>query len=113
LCNSELRGIEEHLADFRAAGIQPVAISVDSPEQSRDLCKKAGYTFPLLSDPNTETIRRYGVLHKDAVEKGHDIARPAEFLVDRNGVVRWRNLTNNFRVRARPEQMLEAGRALR
>jgi peroxiredoxin len=90
-----------------------VAISVDTPEQSRDLCKKAGYTYPLLSDASTETIRRYDLLHKDAVEKGRDIARPAEFLIDRNGVVRWRNLTENFRVRARPEQILEAARNLK
>jgi len=90
-----------------------VAISVDTPEQSRDLCKKAGYTYPLLSDASTETIRRYDLLHKDAVEKGRDIARPAEFLIDRNGIVRWRNLTENFRVRARPEQMIEAARNLK
>ena len=93
--------------------MQPVAISVDTPEESRALCKKAGYTFPLLSDPKTEAITRYGILHKDAVRKGHDIARPAEFLVDRNGIVRWRNLTGELRVRARPEQMLEAARSLR
>jgi peroxiredoxin len=90
-----------------------VAISVDTPEQSRDLSKKAGYTFPLLSDAGTTTIRHYDLVHKDAVEKGHDIARPAEFLIDRDGIVRWRNLTENFRVRARPEQMLEAARNLK
>jgi len=94
-------------------GIQPVAISVDTPEQSRDLSRKAGYACPLLSDPDTQTIRRYDLVHKGAGEKGHDIARPAEFLVDRNGIVRWRNLTGDFRVRARPEQMLEAARTLR
>jgi len=92
--------------------VQPVAISVDSPEESRDLCKKAGYTFPLLSDPKAETITRYGILHKDAVGKGKDIARPAEFLVGRSGTVRWRNLTGDIRVRARPEQLLEAARRL-
>jgi peroxiredoxin len=92
--------------------VQPVAISVDSPEQSRDLCKKAGYTFPLLSDRNAQTITRYGVLHKDGVGRGHDIARPAEFLVDRTGTVRWRNLTGDIRVRARPEEILEAARIL-
>ena len=93
--------------------MQPVAISVDTPEESRALCKKAGYTFPLLSDAKTEAITRYGILHKDAVQKGHDIARPAEFLVDRNGIVRWRNLTGELRVRARPEEMLDAARSLR
>lgn len=92
--------------------MQPIAISVDTPEQSRDLCNKAGYTFPILSDGNASVIRQYDLLHKGAGENGHDIARPAEFLVDRNGVVRWRNLTEDFRVRATPEQMLAATRSL-
>lgn len=91
--------------------MQPVAISVDTPEESGDLAKKAGYTFPLLSDRNADVIKRYDLLHKGAGEGGRDIARPAEFLVDRNGVVRWRNLTEDFRVRATPEQMLEAARS--
>ena len=87
-----------------------MAISVDTPEESRDLCKKAGYTFPLLSDQRTEAIRRYDLVH--TLEKGHDIARPAEFLIDRNGIVRWRNLTGDLRIRATPEQMLEAAKKL-
>jgi len=66
----------------------------------------AGYTFTFLSDPNTEIIRRYDLLHKGAGENGHDIARPAEFLIDRSGTVRWANLTEDLRIRARPEQML-------
>jgi len=73
--------------------------------------KKAGYTFPLLSDPKTEAIRRYDLVHKGESMDGHDIARPAEFLVDRNGIVRWRNITDDLRIRARPEEMLEAARA--
>ncbi len=89
-----------------------MAISVDTPEESRDLAGKAGYTYPLLSDPKTETIRKYDLVHKGAGMNGHDIARPAEFLVDRAGIVRWRNLTEDFRVRARPEQMIEAARSL-
>jgi len=57
-------------------------------------------------------IRSYDVLHKGAGENGRDIARPAEFLIDRTGVVRWRNLTEDYRVRATPEQMLAAARSL-
>jgi len=91
-------------------GVTPVAISVDEPQVSENLRKKAGYTFLFLSDPNTETIRRYDLLHKGAGQHGHDIARPAEFLVDRSGTVRWVNLTEDLRVRARPVQMLEAAK---
>ena len=92
--------------------MRPVAISIDKPEESRDLMRKAGYSFPFLSDPNAEVIRRYDLLHTGAGVSGHDVARPAEFLDDRGGVVRWRNLTEDLRVRARPEAMLAAAKAL-
>ena len=79
---------------------------------SRDLCKKAGYTYTFLSDPQAEVIRRYDLLHAKAGVNGQDIARPAEFLLDSSGIVRWVNLTEDFRVRARPEQIIAAARRL-
>ena len=97
---------------FQQVGIRPVAISVDSPEQSRDLSTKAGYTFTILSDPKADAIRRYDLVHAGAGENGRDIARPAEFLLDSGGTVRWVNLTENYWVRARPEQILEASKSL-
>ena len=89
-----------------------MAISVDSPEESRDLCQKAGYTFTFLSDPKAAAIRRYDLVHAGAGISGQDVARPAEFLLDSSGTVRWINLTENYWVRARPEQILEAAKAL-
>src|SRR5439155_87408 len=50
----------------------------------------------------------YDLLHRGAGPKGTDIARPAEFLIDSSGIIRWLNLTENIAVRARPEQVLEA-----
>jgi peroxiredoxin len=108
-----LRSIEQSLTRFEDAGIRPVAISVDSPEVSRNLARQAGYTFTFLSDPNTEAIRRYDLVHAGAGENGHDIARPAEFLIDSSGTVRWINLTENYWIRARPEQVLEVANLLK
>jgi peroxiredoxin len=103
-----LRSFQQRLADFDKRGVRVVGISVDPPEINRRQSQKLGYTFPLLSDPKADVIRRYDVLHAGAGPKGADIARPAEFLLDLNGVVRWVNLTDNIAVRARPEQVLEA-----
>jgi len=75
--------------------------------------QKAGYSFPFLSDQNTEAIRRYDLVHKGAGISGNDIARPAEFLLDSTGTVRWVNLTENYWVRARPEQVLEVAKLLK
>lgn len=82
------------------------AISVDSPEDSRKLCQARGYTFVFLSDPKAEVIRQYGILHQAGGEGGQDLARPAEFLVDSSGTIRWVNLTDDLRVRARPGDVL-------
>lgn len=105
--------MEKRLAEFEAAGVRPVAISVDAPEVSRNLANKAGYTFPILSDPDAAVIRRYHILHPEGGPDGHDIARPAEFLVDSSKIVRWTNFTEDIRVRARADQMLAAATKLR
>jgi peroxiredoxin len=107
-CNSELRGIEECLSELERRGVRPVAISVDSTEESAALCKKAGYTYTFLSDPKAEVIRHYNLLHRGADVDG----RPAEFLVDTSDVVRWRNLTEDLRVRATPEDLLKSAHLL-
>lgn len=108
MCNSELRSFQQRLPDLESRGIQVVAISVDTPDINLRQRQKLGYTYTFLSDPKAEVIRRYDLLHHGAGPKGTDIARPAEFLIDSSGIIRWVNLTENIAVRARPEQALEA-----
>jgi peroxiredoxin len=107
-----LRSIEKNLPTFNQAGIRPVAISVDTPDELRNLAQKAGYSFTLLSDRKREAITRYDLVHKGGGPSGEDISRPAEFLLDSSGTVRWRMLTENYWRRATPEQILEAAKAL-
>ena len=92
--------------------MRPVAISVDTPDVSKGLCSKAGYTFTFLSDPNAEVIRRYDLLHVGGGPNGSNISRPAEFLVDSTGTVRWEKFTEDLRLRARAEEMLAATNAI-
>ena len=103
-----MRGFEQRLSEFHQRGVEVAAVSVDTPGESQKLCQSRGYKFPFLSDPKAETIREYGVLHAKGGEGGKDIARPAEFLVDAAGTIRWVNLTDDIRVRARPEAVLAA-----
>ena len=113
MCHSELRSFEKNLNKFNEAGIRVVAISVDTTEKTRDyMLQEAGYTFTFLSDPKLEAIRRYDLVHAKEIASGADIARPAEFLIDPSGTVRWRMVTENFFKHARPEQVLEAAKAL-
>ena len=107
-----MRSIERNLSKFDEAGIRPVAISIDTHEESRKLAQSQGYTFPILSDRNADVIRRYDLVHAGAGINGEDIARPAEFLIDSTGTAVWINLTENYWVRARPEQVFEVANRL-
>lgn len=79
------------MAALESAGVRPVAISADTNDESREFCRKAGVTFPLLSDSKTEVIRRYDLLVPQGGENGRDVSGIAEFLLDSSGTVRWRH----------------------
>ena len=100
--------MEQGLPDLDAAGIRVAAISVDDSDASRQLAHDQGYTFTLLSDPDLTVSRQYDVV--DPIEQA---ARPAEFLIDPAGVVRWRHLAESIYIRARPEDVLRAAAALK
>jgi peroxiredoxin len=102
-----LRSFQQRLSDFDARGIRVVAISVDPVDTNQRHCRKMGFTYPFLSDAKAEVIRRYDLLHRGAGPKGADISRPAEFLIDSAGIIRWVNLTESIGVRARPEEVLQ------
>lgn len=100
------------MQEFEAKGIRIAAISSDEKEPLAEMQRELGLPFSLLSDPKNEVIKRYGLLHPSGRADGQDIARPAEILVDGQGVIRWVMFTDNLRVRARPEMVLEAAQKL-
>ena len=85
-----------------------MAIGVDPPDKSREIVEAYDLTFPVLSDTETKAIHAYGVVHpKGDPINDMDIARPATFILDREGRVAWYHLPENWRIRPRPEELLE------
>ena len=82
----ELQG---RLADIHKTGMGLVAISYDPVTTLADFAARRGITFPLLSDPGSETIKRYGILNTtvDAKNALYGYPFPGTFIVDRRGVV--------------------------
>ena len=107
-----MRSFQEKLPEFNARKIRVVAISVDSPGVSQHLRQTAGYSFLFLSDDKVQVIRQWDLVHPHAGVDGADVARPAEFLVDSSGKIRWVKLTDDYLVRARPEEVLQTSDAL-
>ena len=99
--------MQSRYAEMNDLGAEVLAVSVDSPEQNGNVVEKAKLDFSILSDPTCEMIDAYGVRHIGASMDGGDIARPAVFLVDDGGKISWRRVTDNYRIRVRPETVIE------
>ena len=91
---------------LKERGVRVVAVSVDPVETTRKLVEKQGYPFVFLSDEKLEVIRKYDLVHAGG-GRDSDISRPGEFLIDPTGVIRWRDLTENYRVRVKGETILK------
>ncbi len=105
--------MQSRIADFRSTDAKIFAICTDPVEKNAEVVDQLQLDYAILSDPELIAIDRFDLRHEDGNPmKGKDIARPAVFVLDRNGVVRWRSLTDNYRVRVRPETILEQLRAI-
>ncbi|MGH0028935.1 MAG: peroxiredoxin family protein [Myxococcota bacterium] len=108
-----LDGLQERIADFETLDARIVAVSPDSVEQNRGVAGRLGLGFPILSDPDLALTKELGLLHAGGGPPPDfaDIPRPAVFIVQ-DGTVRWRALTDNWRIRVRPDPLLEEVRRI-
>jgi peroxiredoxin len=96
VCTKELCTFRDSLAKLNAAKAQVYGISVDTFFTLKAFHDAQKLSFPLLSDFNKEVIRQYGVFNEDMIGlKG--IAKRAVFVVDPDGVVRYREVLEDAR----------------
>lgn len=79
---------------IRALGADILAVAVSSTFAQQAFAAKLGVDFPLLSDWDRTVSAAYGVQYD--VWKGHaGLAKRSVFLVDRDGTVRYRWVTDD------------------
>jgi peroxiredoxin len=91
VCTKEMCTFRDSITRLNELKAQVVGISVNDPFSNKGFAEKNLLTFPLLSDYNREVIRLYGIELKDfAGLKGYSVAKRSVFILDKNGVVRYR-----------------------
>ena len=96
VCQKELCTFRDQLARFNHAQAKVYGISVDTFFALKAFHDAQGLTFPLLSDFNKQVIRDYGVYNEDMIGL-HGIAMRAVFVLDADGVVRYREVLQDAR----------------
>jgi len=75
------------------------AISYDSVEILKSFADRRKIEFPMLADPDSQTIRAYDVLNTEAVGQYKGMARPGYFFIDTKGVIREKFFETKYRQR--------------
>jgi peroxiredoxin len=92
VCQKELCHFRDDLATLNAASATVYGISVDTPFTLKEFAKQNALNFDLLSDFNKDAIQKYDVVNPDMLGM-HGISRRAVFVIDRDGVIRYREVT--------------------
>jgi peroxiredoxin len=96
VCAKELCTFRDSLSTLNQAKAQVYGLSVDTFFTLKAFSDHEKLTFPLLSDFNKQVIRDYGVFNEDMIGlKG--IAKRAVFVIDKDGVVRHREVLEDAR----------------
>ena len=84
-----------------------LAISADDLSNAQKMVEKVGLPFPILYDTESKVISDYNV---SGILKGR-MAAPATFILDKDGVIRWKYL-GGIRDRPATSTVLEQLEAL-
>ena len=111
VCQKELCTFRDSMSRLNAAAAQVYGISVDTFFTLKAFHDEQQLTFPLLSDFNKQAIRDYGVFNEDMIGlKG--IAKRAVFVLDKDGVVRHREVLDDARNEPNYDQVFETLKTL-
>ncbi len=103
--------MQDHIKNFADAGIAVYALSYDEPDALADYASGHGVTFPLLSDPNSEIIERFGILNTLTDPDDHPwygIPFPGSYVVDEGGTIIDKFFESSFMLRPSADQLLRA-----
>ncbi|HVO02058.1 MAG TPA: peroxiredoxin-like family protein [Candidatus Cybelea sp.] len=130
-CNLDLQELELNAAAIREAGATLVAITPQTPANSRRSIAQHNLSFTILSDPGNEVAARYGLryrlpdyliaLYKQLgvnlpafnADESWTLPIPARFVIDRQGQIRSAEADPDYTHRPEPADLLPLLRELK
>ena len=103
--------MQEHVAAYAAHDAIPIAIAGQWPRELRGYAERNGITYPLLVDKERRVIKNYGVYHWLSLE-AYNIARPATFVIDKRGIIRYMYIGSHQFDLAKQTEILECLRTI-
>ncbi len=90
VCTKEMCTFRDSLAKFNELNATVIGISVDPPFSNKAFKEQNKLNFTVLSDFNREAVKAYGVAGELPVLKGYVLAKRSVFIIDRNGIIKYK-----------------------
>ena len=91
VCEVELCTFRDSWKEISETGAKIVAISNDGPFANKAFAEKHNFSFPLLADYTSKTIRDYDVLMPDLLHiKDYNAAKRSVFIINEDGKIGYR-----------------------
>ncbi|MDH5431340.1 MAG: peroxiredoxin [Nitrosopumilus sp.] len=91
VCEVELCTFRDSWKEISNTGAKIVAISNDGPFANKAFAEKHNFSFPLLADYTSKTIRDYDVLMPDLLHiKDYNAAKRSVFIINEDGKIGYR-----------------------
>ena len=90
VCTKEMCTFRDSMAKFNEFNAVVIGISVDPPFSNKAFKEHNQLNFTILSDFNREAVKMYGVAGELPILKGYILAKRSVFIIDRNGIIRYK-----------------------
>lgn len=114
-CQAQLKNLKDLQAPLEARGYKLVALSYDAPAALAAFQVKTGIGYTLLSDEKSAMIDAFG-LRDPSYAPGsyaHGVPRASTLVVDAKGVVRWKTVATDYKIRDDNATILRAVEAVK
>ena len=96
VCTKEMCTFRDSLDELKNYGAQVIGISIDGPFANKIFTENRHLNFPVLSDYKREVINKYGIKMRDLASlKDYDAAKRSIFIIDENGKIQYRWISDN------------------
>lgn len=90
--------LESQRVALQKRGLEAAAFSYDSPAVLQDFATRRRISLPLLSDPDSAVIRRFGLLNPEYPpgDRAHGVPYPGTFVTDAAGYIREKHFAPGY-----------------
>lgn len=119
LCMAQVKEVAARYREIAEAGARVVLVSPQPHDNTADLAKRFDVPFVFLTDEGNRAARTLGIENENGLPMGMtvlgydvDTVLPTVIVLDAEGVIRWVDQTDNYRVRPEPDTFLPILRQL-